>query len=122
MRRYRLRNDQRDRIKDFLPGREGHVGGTAAVNRLLVEESIVRRRKNRGLRRVQSGHHASALDDLAFERALVKDFLRGVSLLSGRRELPQLSSEVCSGAPKPNANAQNRSNQHQYPANNKQGY
>ena len=27
MRRYALRDDQWDRIKDFLPGREGHVGG-----------------------------------------------------------------------------------------------
>ena len=33
MRRYALRDDQWDRIKDFLPGREGHVGGTAADNR-----------------------------------------------------------------------------------------
>ena len=30
MRRYALRDDQWDRIKDFLPGCEGHVGGTAA--------------------------------------------------------------------------------------------
>jgi len=29
MRRYALRDDQWERIKDFLPGREGHVGGTA---------------------------------------------------------------------------------------------
>ena len=36
MRRYALRDDQWDRIKDFLPGREGHVGGTAADNRLFV--------------------------------------------------------------------------------------
>ena len=27
MRRYALRDDQWDRIKDILPGREGHVGG-----------------------------------------------------------------------------------------------
>ena len=33
MRRYALRDDQWDRIKDILPGREGHVGGTAADNR-----------------------------------------------------------------------------------------
>jgi hypothetical protein len=26
MRRYALRDDQWDRIKDILPGREGHVG------------------------------------------------------------------------------------------------
>ena len=37
MRRYSLRDDQWDRIKDILPGREGHVGGTAADNRLFVE-------------------------------------------------------------------------------------
>jgi transposase len=37
MRRYGLRDDQWDRIKDFLPGREGHVGTTAADNRLFVE-------------------------------------------------------------------------------------
>ncbi|MEM9567915.1 MAG: IS5/IS1182 family transposase, partial [Cyanobacteria bacterium P01_E01_bin.34] len=29
MRRYGLRDDQGERIKAFLPGREGHVGGTA---------------------------------------------------------------------------------------------
>ena len=28
-----LRDDEWDRIKDFLPGREGHVGGTAPDNR-----------------------------------------------------------------------------------------
>ena len=37
MRRYALRDDQWDRIQDILPGREGHVGGTAADNRLFVE-------------------------------------------------------------------------------------
>ena len=30
------------RIKDFLPGREGHVGGTAADNRLFVEAVLFR--------------------------------------------------------------------------------
>ena len=42
MRRYALRDDQWDRIKDFLPGREGHVGGTAADNRLFVEAVLFR--------------------------------------------------------------------------------
>jgi len=32
MRRY----DQREGIKDLLPGREGYIGGTAADNRLFV--------------------------------------------------------------------------------------
>ena len=33
MERFALRNDQWDRIKNILPGREGHVGGTAEDNR-----------------------------------------------------------------------------------------
>jgi hypothetical protein len=37
MQRFGLRDDQWERIKDFLPGREGHVGGTAADNRLFVD-------------------------------------------------------------------------------------
>ena len=44
MRRYALRDEQWDRIKDFLPGREGHVGGTAADNRLFVEAVLYRYR------------------------------------------------------------------------------
>jgi transposase len=44
MRRYALRDDQWDRIKDFLPGREGHVGGTAKDNRLFVEAVLYRYR------------------------------------------------------------------------------
>ena len=44
MRRHALRDDQWDRIKDFLPGREGHVGGTAADNRLFVEAVLFRYR------------------------------------------------------------------------------
>ena len=40
MHRYALRDDQWDKIKDFLPGREGHVGGTAADNRLFVDAVI----------------------------------------------------------------------------------
>ncbi len=44
MRRYGLGDDQWDRIKDFLPGREGHVGGTAADNRVFVEAVLYRYR------------------------------------------------------------------------------
>jgi transposase len=44
MRRYGLRDDQWERIKDFLPGREGHVGGTAKDNRLFVEAVVYRYR------------------------------------------------------------------------------
>ena len=44
MRRYGLRDDQWDRIKHFLPGREGSVGVTAADNRLFVEAVLYRYR------------------------------------------------------------------------------
>jgi transposase len=44
MRRYALRDDQWDRIKDQLPGREGSVGVTAADNRLFVEAVLYRYR------------------------------------------------------------------------------
>ena len=44
MRRYGLRDDQWERIKNLLPGREGHVGGTAADNRLFVEAVLYRYR------------------------------------------------------------------------------
>jgi hypothetical protein len=42
MERFGLRDDQWDRIKDILPGREGHVGGNAADNRLFVEAILYR--------------------------------------------------------------------------------
>lgn len=42
MERFGLRDDQWDRIKDILPGREGHVGGTAPDNRLFVEAILYR--------------------------------------------------------------------------------
>ncbi|MCX2559815.1 IS5 family transposase [Acetobacter farinalis] len=44
MRRYGLSDSQWERIKDILPGREGHVGGTAADNRLFVEAVLYRYR------------------------------------------------------------------------------
>ena len=44
MRRYGLRDEQWDRIKDFLPGREGSVGATAKDNRLFVEAVLYRYR------------------------------------------------------------------------------
>src|SRR3954470_16431581 len=42
MRRFGLRDDQWDRIKNLLPGREGSVGVTAADNRLFVEAVLYR--------------------------------------------------------------------------------
>jgi len=44
MRRYALRDDQWDRIKDILPGREGFVGVTAKDNRLFIEAVLYRYR------------------------------------------------------------------------------
>ena len=44
MRRYALRDDQWDRIKGLLPGRDGHVGVTAKDNRLFVDGVIYRYR------------------------------------------------------------------------------
>jgi transposase len=43
-RRYALRDDQWNLIKDLLPGRVGHVGGTATDNRLFVEAVLYRYR------------------------------------------------------------------------------
>jgi transposase len=43
-RRYALRDDQWERIKDLLPGREGTVGVTASYNRLFVEAVLYRYR------------------------------------------------------------------------------
>ena len=39
-----LRDDQWDRIKDLLPGREGSVGVTAKDNRLFVDAVLYRYR------------------------------------------------------------------------------
>jgi len=47
MRRHALRDDQWDRIKDLLPGREGWVGVTAKDDRLFVE--AVRYRSRAGI-------------------------------------------------------------------------
>ena len=49
MRRYALRDDQWERIKDMLPGRQGTVGATAKDNRLFVEAVLYRYRA--GIRR-----------------------------------------------------------------------
>jgi transposase len=43
-RRYALRDDQWERLKDLLPGREGTVGVTARDNRLFIEAVLYRYR------------------------------------------------------------------------------
>lgn len=40
-RRYALGDDQWERIKDLLPGRDGHVGVTVEDNRLFALSGIV---------------------------------------------------------------------------------
>ena len=44
MKRYALRDDQWERIKDLLPGRKGHVGCIATDNRLFIEAVLYRYR------------------------------------------------------------------------------
>jgi transposase len=44
MRRYALRDDQLDRIKDLLTGREGHVGANGRDNRRFVDAVLYRYR------------------------------------------------------------------------------
>jgi transposase len=44
VRRYGLRDDQWDRIKDLLPGRDGTVGRPAVDNRLFVDAVLYRYR------------------------------------------------------------------------------
>ncbi|MCE3230334.1 MAG: transposase [Alphaproteobacteria bacterium] len=44
MRRYALREDQWERIKDTLPGRKGSVGAPAKDNRLFAEAVLYRYR------------------------------------------------------------------------------
>ena len=40
-RRYGLRDEQWERIKDLLPGREGHVGVTATDNEYVMIDSPI---------------------------------------------------------------------------------
>jgi transposase len=44
VRRYGLRDEQWEKMKDLLPGREGTVGVTAKDNRLFIEAVIYRYR------------------------------------------------------------------------------
>src|SRR5271163_651134 len=44
MHRYGLQDDQWDKIKDILPGRQGTVGVTAKDNRLFIEAVLYRYR------------------------------------------------------------------------------
>jgi transposase len=47
MRRYALRDDQWNKIKDLLPGRSGYVGVTAKDNRLFGDYRVIHLRHRR---------------------------------------------------------------------------
>ena len=53
-RRYALRDDQWERIKDLIPGRDGHVGVTAKDNRLFIEAVLYRYRSGSAWRDLPS--------------------------------------------------------------------
>ena len=44
VRRYGIRDDQWERIKDFLPGRDGMIGRPAMDNRLFIDAVLYRYR------------------------------------------------------------------------------
>ena len=75
MRRYALRDDQWDRVKDILPGREGTVGVTARDNRLFVEAVLYRYRAG-----IPSDHLKSTLSFLSRSngKSLINEALNSV--------------------------------------------
>ena len=76
MRRYALRDDQWERIRDLLPGREGHVGVTARDNRLFVEAVLYRYR---------AGVFGEACRNAAGIRSrILRDYLAGQRAARGR--------------------------------------
>jgi transposase len=95
MQRFGLGDDQRERIKDFLPGREGHVGGNAADNRLFVEAVLYRYRTGipwRDLparfRRLED--RASALQSMGEERRFRAHFQ-----VVGKRSRQRIHDDRC---------------------------
>ncbi len=93
MRRYALRDDQWDRIKDFLPGREGHVGGTAADNRLFVEAVLFRYRAGVTFRRLESS--LPALQPVGQERGFRAHFQA-----IGERSRQRIHDDRCHHCPR----------------------
>lgn len=76
MRRYGMRDDQWERIRDLLPGQEGHVGVTAADNRLFVEAVLYHYRTGMPWRDLPS---ASALG-----RTCISASADGLNRVSGK--------------------------------------
>ncbi len=72
MRRYALRDDQWERIKDLLPARKGHVGVTAKDNRLFVEAVLYRYRAGIPWRDLPAGAPEQSLLDVVIEMKLVR--------------------------------------------------
>ena len=85
MRRYALRDDQWDRIKDILPGREGHVGVTAKDNRLFVEAVLYRYRAGIPWRDLPERFGETGIaEDVAGRRGFIPDFRAGRRAVRGR--------------------------------------
>src|ERR1700691_2610329 len=89
MRRYALRDDQWDRIKDILPGRAGHVGVTAKDNLQAMLASPPRitgcssRRYFTVIAQAYLG--ATCRNVLAIQSRFIRDFRAGRRAAHGRR-------------------------------------
>ena len=59
------RDDQWERIRDLLPGQEGHVGVTAADNRLFVEAVAVSLSQRTGMPSARSAGALRRLEERA---------------------------------------------------------
>src|SRR3984893_13299503 len=86
MRRFGLRDDQWERIKHLLPGREGSVGVTATDNRLFVEAVLYRYRTGMQWRDLPERFGDGVKVHLRFSRwAKSGVWERGVSVSRRRR-------------------------------------
>ena len=78
VKRYGLREDQWERIKDFLPGRADTVGVTAKDNRLFKPLYIAIERAFRG---------EICLNDLGIGKIFIADIVDGRKQASGNKYL-----------------------------------
>jgi transposase len=91
MRRFGLRDDQWERIKDLLPGREGSVGVTAADNRLFVEAVLYRYRTGMPWRDLPERFGDGIKVHRRFSRWAKRCLGAGVSISCSRRRTMVLS-------------------------------
>jgi transposase len=85
MRRFGLRDDQWERIKNLLPGREGSVGVTAADNRQFVEAVLYRYRTGMPWRDLPERFGEGTKVHLRFSRWAKSGVGAGVSASRRRR-------------------------------------